>query len=59
VNYIGACCGAVATHIREMASVLGKLPAEQRPWKLDYTKPMSAYEYYNHDPAEVSAAKTK
>jgi betaine-homocysteine S-methyltransferase len=59
VNYIGACCGAVATHIREMASVLGKLPAEQRPWKLDYGKPMSAYEYYNHDPAEVSAARTK
>jgi betaine-homocysteine S-methyltransferase len=59
VNYIGACCGAVATHIREMASVLGKLPAEQRPWKLDYSKPMSAYEYYNHDPAEVDAARTK
>jgi len=59
VNYIGACCGAVATHIREMASALGKLPADQRPWKLDYGKPMSAYEYYNHDPAEVSAARTK
>jgi len=59
VNYIGACCGAVATHIREMASVLGKLPAEQRPWKLDYGKPMSAYEYYNHDPAEVNAARSK
>jgi betaine-homocysteine S-methyltransferase len=59
VNYIGACCGAVATHIREMAGVLGKLPAEKRPWKLDYGKPMSAYEYYNHDPAEVGAARTK
>ena len=59
VNYIGACCGAVATHIREMASALGKLPADKRPWKLDYGKPMSAYEYYNHDPAEVSAARTK
>jgi len=55
VNYIGACCGAVATHIREMARVLGKLPAEQRPWTLNYEKPMSAYEYYDHDPAEVSA----
>src|SRR5215467_2631646 len=56
INYIGACCGAVATHIREMARVLGKLPAEERPWKLDYEKPMSAYEYYDHDPAEVGAA---
>jgi betaine-homocysteine S-methyltransferase len=55
VNYIGACCGAVATHIREMARVLGKLPTEQRPWNLNYEKPMSAYEYYDHDPAEVSA----
>jgi betaine-homocysteine S-methyltransferase len=59
VNYIGACCGAVATHIREMANVLGKLPADARPWKLDYGKPMSAYEYYNHDRAEVNAARTK
>jgi betaine-homocysteine S-methyltransferase len=58
VNYIGACCGAVATHIREMARVLGKLPAEERLWKLDYSKPMSAYEYYNHDPAEVGAGES-
>jgi betaine-homocysteine S-methyltransferase len=48
VNYIGACCGAVATHIREMARVLGKLPDEGRPWHLDYAKPMSAFEYYQH-----------
>src|SRR2546427_307678 len=26
VNYIGACCGTIAAHIREMARVLGKLP---------------------------------
>ena len=56
VNYIGACCGAVAIHIREMARVLGKLPGEQRPWALNYEKPMSAYEYYDHDPTEVGAA---
>jgi betaine-homocysteine S-methyltransferase len=55
INYIGACCGSVASHIREMARVLGKLPAEQRPWTLNYEKPMSAYEYYDHDPAQVSA----
>src|SRR5436309_2547554 len=55
VDYIGACCGSVAIHIREMARVLGKLPAEQRPWKLSYQKPMSAYEYYDHDPEKVGA----
>ena len=48
INYIGGCCGVVATHIREMARVLNKLPADDRPWKLDYGKPMSAVEYYGH-----------
>lgn len=59
VNFIGACCGAVATHIREMARVLGKLPIEQRPWKVDYEKPMSAYEYYKHDDAKITAASSR
>jgi betaine-homocysteine S-methyltransferase len=49
VNYIGACCGAVATHIREMARALGKLPADERVWNKGGEKPMSAYEYYGHD----------
>ena len=48
VNYIGACCGAVAVHIREMARALGKLPADSQPWKINLEKPMSAYEYYQH-----------
>jgi len=48
VNYIGACCGAVSSHIREMARTLGKLPTDSLPWKLDYAKPMSAFEYYKH-----------
>jgi betaine-homocysteine S-methyltransferase len=48
VNYIGACCGTVASHIREMARALGKLSAESRPWTLNYSKPMSAFEYYKH-----------
>jgi len=54
INYIGACCGAVAIHIREMARVLGKLSADTRTWKKGGEKPMSAYEYYGHDhaPAE-------
>jgi len=49
IGYIGACCGAVAMHIREMARVLGKLGEDQRPWKKGGEKPMSAYEYYGHD----------
>lgn len=48
VNYIGGCCGVIATHIREMARTLGKLPADERPWRVDYAKPMSAVEYYGH-----------
>lgn len=49
INYIGACCGTVAMHIREMARVLGKLSDDQRVWKKGGEKPMSAYEYYDHD----------
>jgi betaine-homocysteine S-methyltransferase len=49
VNYIGACCGTVASHIREMARALGKLPPDDRLWKKGGEKPMSAYEYYGHD----------
>ena len=49
INYIGSCCGSVAEHVREMARVLGKLPAESRIWKKGGPKPMSAYEYYDHD----------
>lgn len=55
VNYIGACCGAVAMHIREMARVLGKVSEDSRIWKKGGTKPMSAYEYYGHEqqPAKI------
>jgi betaine-homocysteine S-methyltransferase len=49
INYIGACCGAVAIHIREMARALGKLSEDSRLWKKGGEKPMSAYEYYGHD----------
>ncbi len=51
VNFIGACCGAVASHIREMARALGKLPADERVWKKGGERPMSAFEYYGHDKA--------
>jgi betaine-homocysteine S-methyltransferase len=53
INYIGSCCGSVAMHVREMAKVLGKLPAESRIWKKGGEKPMSAYEYYDHDAISV------
>jgi betaine-homocysteine S-methyltransferase len=49
INYIGACCGAVAIHIREMARALGKRSEDSRLWKKGGEKPMSAYEYYDHD----------
>jgi betaine-homocysteine S-methyltransferase len=49
INFIGACCGTVAMHIREMARVLNKLPEDSRIWKKSGEKPMSAYEYYDHD----------
>jgi betaine-homocysteine S-methyltransferase len=52
VNYIGACCGAIASHIRAMAIQLGKKKVEEHEWRFDYGKPMSAVEYYKH-------AKTK
>lgn len=51
VGYIGACCGAVASHIREMARALGKLPEtdDDIEWRVDFDRPMSAFEYYRHD----------
>ncbi len=48
VNFIGACCGAVPTHIREMGRALGKVGPDDRTWKRGGPKPMSAYEYYDH-----------
>ena len=51
VDYIGSCCGSVAVHVREMARALGKLPQENRQWRVDYSKPMSAFEYYGHEKA--------
>jgi betaine-homocysteine S-methyltransferase len=48
IGYIGSCCGAAASHVREMARALGKSGAPERPWRIDYDKPMSAYEYYKH-----------
>ncbi len=55
INFIGACCGTVAMHIREMARVLNKLPEDSRVWKKGGEKPMSAYEYYDHDNLKASS----
>lgn len=51
VDLIGSCCGSVASHVREMARVLGKLPQEDDSleWRIDYDRPMSAFEYYRHE----------
>jgi betaine-homocysteine S-methyltransferase len=54
INYIGACCGTAASHIREMARALGKLPEDARTWNRGGEKPMSAYEYYGHDQFETA-----
>jgi betaine-homocysteine S-methyltransferase len=53
INYIGSCCGSVASHVREMAKALGKRPPDNRIWKKSGDKPMSAFEYYDHDKLEV------
>lgn len=53
INYIGSCCGSVSSHVREMAKALGKLPPDNRLWKKGGVKPMSAFEYYEHDKQEV------
>jgi len=48
VGFIGACCGTVATHIREMALALGKIEPDRRQWTKGGERPMSAFEYYDH-----------
>ena len=53
VRYIGSCCGSVAEHVRAMAKVLGKLPEQEREWKSQSGKVMSAYEYHEHTETEV------
>jgi betaine-homocysteine S-methyltransferase len=49
IHYIGSCCGSVAAHVRAMARNLGKLGDDEGTWRVDYDKPMSAYEYYGHE----------
>jgi betaine-homocysteine S-methyltransferase len=44
VNYIGSCCGSIATHVREMARALGKQDA-QAVWQPRPESPMSETEF--------------
>jgi betaine-homocysteine S-methyltransferase len=48
VNYIGSCCGSIAAHVKAMAQALGKMAEDDEGWRVDYDRPMSAYEYYRH-----------
>ncbi len=48
INFIGSCCGSIPVHVREMARALGKRPPD-KAWRLDYSKPMSAFEFYGHE----------
>ncbi len=53
IGYIGACCGAVATHIRAMAVTLQKRAPDESPWKVYQGRAMSAFEFYGHDREKV------
>jgi betaine-homocysteine S-methyltransferase len=52
INVIGSCCGSVAEHVRGMARAIGKLPEDEREWRSETGKAMSAYEYYGHTETE-------
>jgi betaine-homocysteine S-methyltransferase len=57
IEFIGSCCGSVASHVRAMARALGKLPEEQREWRSTRGRAMSAYEYYEHDARDARKAE--
>jgi betaine-homocysteine S-methyltransferase len=53
IEYIGSCCGSVQAHARAMAKAIGKLPADERAWKSETGRAMSAYEYRGHTESEA------
>jgi len=57
IDFIGSCCGSVASHVRAMARALGKLPADERTWRSTRGRAMSAYEYYDHDAQDPRKAE--
>lgn len=50
IDYVGSCCGSIPVHVREMARALGKRSSD-KAWRIDYSKLMSAFEYYEHGAA--------
>jgi betaine-homocysteine S-methyltransferase len=46
IQFIGSCCGSVACHVRAMAEALGKRSTDEREWRSQTGKAMSAKEYY-------------
>ncbi|HEX6331594.1 MAG TPA: homocysteine S-methyltransferase family protein [Actinomycetota bacterium] len=52
IDYVGSCCGSVQAHVRAMAKALDKVPTEERDWRSDTGRAMSAYEYYSHTESE-------
>jgi betaine-homocysteine S-methyltransferase len=53
IDYIGSCCGSVQAHARAMAKAIGKLPVDERDWKSETGRAMSAYEYRGHTETEA------
>ena len=45
-DYIGSCCGSVASHVREMAKALGKTSSDEREWRTTTGKAQSGYELH-------------
>jgi betaine-homocysteine S-methyltransferase len=45
-DYIGSCCGSVASHVKAMARALGKVPTAERGWRSKTGRPMSGYELH-------------
>jgi hypothetical protein len=45
VHYIGSCCGTIASHVREMARALGKLPPAEEVWRPNPEQPMCETEF--------------
>ncbi len=57
VDFIGSCCGSVASHVRAMARALGKIAGDERSWRSQGDRAMSAYEYYGHDTRDARKAE--
>jgi betaine-homocysteine S-methyltransferase len=53
IDYIGSCCGSVQAHVRAMAKAIGKVPSDERDWKSETGRAMSAYEYHGHTETEA------